>query len=76
VPDAIGYRLTNQVITVDGDLAQARTYVDALIMIGDNTSGVNGIGYYDDDLVRTAAGWRISCRRFATVRLGAVGDVS
>ena len=26
------HRLTNQVITVDGDSAQARTYVDALII--------------------------------------------
>ncbi len=44
------HRLTNQVITVDGDSAQARTYVDALIMLGDNTSGVNAAGFYDDDI--------------------------
>jgi uncharacterized protein (TIGR02246 family) len=70
------HRLTNQVITVDGDRAQARTYVDALIMVGDNTSGVNGIGYYDDELVRTDARWRIACRRFTTVRLATVGGAS
>ena len=35
------HRLTNQAITVDGDTATARTYVDALIMFGDNKSGVN-----------------------------------
>jgi 3-phenylpropionate/cinnamic acid dioxygenase small subunit len=67
------HRLTNQAITVDGDKAVARTYVDALIMVGDNQSGVNGIGFYDDEIVRTAAGWRIARRRFTTVRVGAVG---
>lgn len=66
------HRLTNQVITVDGDSAQSRTYVDALIMVGDN-QGVNGIGYYDDELVRTDAGWRIARRRFTTVRVAQVG---
>ena len=30
------HRLTNQVITVDGDKAPARTYIDGLIMAGDN----------------------------------------
>lgn len=68
------HRLTNQVITVDGDEAQARTYVDALIMVGDNKSGVNGIGFYDDDLVRTDAGWRIARRRFTAVRVATVGE--
>lgn len=68
------HRLTNQVVTVDGDSAQARTYVDALIMVGNNNSGVNGIGYYDDELVRTHAGWRIARRRFTAVRVATVGD--
>jgi 3-phenylpropionate/cinnamic acid dioxygenase small subunit len=66
------HRLTNQVITVDGDAAQARTYVDALIMLGDNTSGVNAAGFYDDDIVRTETGWRIARRRFTHVRVVAV----
>lgn len=68
------HRMSNQVIAVEGDKAEARTYVDALIMVGDNKSGVNGIGYYDDDLVRTSAGWRIARRRFTTVRVAQVGD--
>jgi 3-phenylpropionate/cinnamic acid dioxygenase small subunit len=67
------HRLTNQVITVDGDSAQARTYVDALIMMADNQSGVNGIGYYDDELVRSHTGWRITRRRFTAVRVATVG---
>ncbi|HEY9304544.1 MAG TPA: nuclear transport factor 2 family protein [Mycobacterium sp.] len=67
------HRLTNQVITVDGDSAQARTYVDALIMMDDNKSGVNGIGYYDDELVRGHTGWQIARRRFTAVRVATVG---
>jgi 3-phenylpropionate/cinnamic acid dioxygenase small subunit len=69
------HRLTNQVITVDGDTAEARTYVDALIMLGDNTSGVNAAGFYDDELVRTDDGWRVARRRFTQVRVATVGDI-
>ena len=68
------HRLTNQAITVDGDSAQARTYIDGLIMAGDNKSGVNAIGFYDDDIVRTADGWRIARRRFTQVRVTTVGE--
>jgi 3-phenylpropionate/cinnamic acid dioxygenase small subunit len=67
------HRLTNQVITVNGDRAEARTYVDGLIMAADNGSGVNAVGFYDDDLVRSAEGWRITRRRFTPVRMSAVG---
>lgn len=65
------HRMSNQVVTVDGDAATARTYVDALIL-GPDGSGVNAIGFYDDELVRTAEGWRISKRVFTPVRLGTV----
>jgi 3-phenylpropionate/cinnamic acid dioxygenase small subunit len=68
------HRLTNQVITVNGDRAEARTYVDGLIMVADNGSGVNAVGFYDDDLVRSAEGWRITRRRFTPVRVSAVGS--
>ena len=33
------HRLTNQVITIDGDRAEADPYVDGLIMFGDAGSG-------------------------------------
>jgi 3-phenylpropionate/cinnamic acid dioxygenase small subunit len=69
------HRLTNQVITVDGDSAQARTYVDALIMLADNNSGVNAAGFYDDEFVRTERGWQIARRRFIQVRVAPVGPV-
>jgi ketosteroid isomerase-like protein len=67
------HRLTNQVITVDGDTAQARTYVDALIMLADNSSGVNAAGFYDDEFVRTEHRWQIARRRFTQVRVAPVG---
>ncbi|MFV8318480.1 nuclear transport factor 2 family protein [Mycobacterium sp. 23] len=67
------HRLTNQAIDVNGDNAVARTYVDALIMAADNKSGVNGIGFYDDEMVRTQQGWQIARRRFTPVRVSTVG---
>jgi 3-phenylpropionate/cinnamic acid dioxygenase small subunit len=70
------HRLTNQVITVDGNSAQARTYVDALIMLANNNSGVNAAGFYDDEFVRTEQGWQIARRRFIQVRVAAVGDAT
>lgn len=69
------HRLTNQVIEVDGDSAKARTYVDALIMLADNSSGVNAAGFYDDEFVRTEEGWQIARRSFTQVRVAVVGDV-
>jgi len=68
------HRLSNQAITVDGNKAAARTYIDAVIMIGDNQTGVNALGFYDDQIVRTADGWRIGCRRFTQVRVTTFGQ--
>lgn len=67
------HRLSNIAVTVDGDQAEARTYIDGLIMSADNQGGVNAVGFYDDVLVRTAQGWRISRRRFTSVRITTVG---
>ncbi len=67
------HRLTNIVITLDGDQATARTYIDGLIMAADNASGVNAVGFYDDDLVRTEQGWRIARRTFTAVRITTIG---
>ena len=66
--------MSNLAITVDGDKATARTYIDGLIMVGDNQSGVNAIGFYDDEIVRTSDGWRIARRRFTPVRVSTVGS--
>lgn len=67
------HRLSNQAITVDGDHATARTYIDGLILAADNNSGVNAIGFYDDEMVRTPAGWRIARRRYTQVRITTIG---
>src|SRR5271167_3348042 len=65
------HRLTNHVINVDGDNAVVRSYVDALILVEDG-SGANAIGFYDDRLRRTTDGWRITSRTYTPVRLVAV----
>ncbi|EFC86034.1 nuclear transport factor 2 family protein [Parafrankia sp. EUN1f] len=67
------HSLSNIDIRLDGDRAQARTYVNALIMLSDGRGGVTAHGFYDDDLVRTAGGWRIARRHFTSVHTGAIG---
>jgi hypothetical protein len=62
------HRMTNQAIDIDGDTAKLRTYVDALILAEDG-SGANPVGYYDDHAVRTVDGWRIAHRTYTSVRL-------
>ena len=55
------HRLTNQVITIDGDRAEARTYVDGLIMFGDDRlRGERRRLLRRRHSCRTAAGWRIA----------------
>ncbi len=68
------HRLSNMSITVDGDQGVVRTYLDGLMMAPDNNIGVNAIGFYDDEVVRTADGWRIARRRYSQVRLITVGS--
>ncbi|MFC8045299.1 nuclear transport factor 2 family protein [Nocardia sp. NPDC057353] len=63
------HRITNITATVTGDSARASSYVDAVIMAPDGESGVNAVGFYDDELVRTGSGWQIHRRRFTTVRI-------
>lgn len=66
--------LGNHRVTVDGDTARSLTYgrihhVGAGTMDG---SSYECMGEYDDDWVRTDAGWRIS-RRWFEIRI-AIGD--
>lgn len=65
------HRVSNQAVDIDGDKATMRTYVDALILLEDG-SGANPVGYYDDHAVRTTDGWRIARRSYTSVRLAAV----
>ena len=67
------HRLSNLAITVDGDTATARSYVDAILMAADGQTGLNPRGFYDDELVRTPNGWRIARRRFTSVHFGVIG---
>ncbi|OBK19669.1 nuclear transport factor 2 family protein [Mycobacterium asiaticum] len=66
------HRLSNIAVTVEGDRAGARTYIDGLIMAADNNGGVNAVGFYDDEIIRTTEGWRIAKRQFTSVRVVAV----
>jgi hypothetical protein len=67
------HRLSNIAIDVhgegegDGGRAVARSSVDAILMAADGQSGFNPIGFYDDELVRTPDGWRITHRTFTMV---------
>jgi SnoaL-like domain len=64
------HRLSNFVIAAPGAGAIARSYVDALLMPGPAGGEVHrGIGYYDDELIKTAQGWRIKVRRFTAVQI-------
>ena len=67
------HKLSNLAITVDGDRAASRTYVDAVLMAPDGQSGLNPVGFYDDELLRTPDGWRIARRRFTSVHFGVLG---
>jgi hypothetical protein len=64
------HRLSNFVIAAQGQGAVARSYVDALLMPGPSGGEVHrGIGFYDDELLKTAQGWRIAFRRFTAVQI-------
>jgi 3-phenylpropionate/cinnamic acid dioxygenase small subunit len=64
------HRLSNIAIEVadDGATAFARSYVDNENLVPDGATGIHTTGFYDDELVKTVAGWKISQRRFTLVR--------
>lgn len=64
------HRLSNFVVDGDDSRATARTYVDALLMPASPDGTIHrGIGYYDDELIRSDDGWKIRRRRFNPVQL-------
>src|SRR5271163_4586719 len=64
------HRLSNIVVTAAPGGASARTYVDAMLTGLDPADPVHrGVGYYDDELTRTAAGWKIARRQFTAVMI-------
>lgn len=68
------HRISNVAVERLPGGAQARSYVDAVIMAPDNRDGVRAIGFYDDRLVCSdRRGWQIEQRTFTTVHVGTVG---
>lgn len=59
------HAVSNHVITVDGDVAGAFSYVSWRLasLSDDGWRGREGNAWYDDELARTDAGWRITSRR-------------
>lgn len=66
------HRITNVSVARSGAGATSRSYVDAIVMSGDNHNGVHAVGFYDDELTETTAGWQITRRRFTPVLMEAV----
>ena len=63
------HRLSNIAISGDGAGVRSCSYVDALLMPGEGGGEPHqGIGYYDDEWRRSAAGWQIRRRLFSLVR--------
>jgi 3-phenylpropionate/cinnamic acid dioxygenase small subunit len=64
------HMLSNFVITIDGDTASASTYVHAVLVVtNDPPTWFEPVGRYEDRLVRTPDGWRISHRVFHPTRM-------
>jgi hypothetical protein len=70
------HRVTNQAVHATPEGATARAYVDAVVMLADNLSGVRAVGFYDDELIDTGCGWQIARRRFTPVFYEGIGPTS
>ncbi len=62
--DSTQHAMLNHLVRVDGDKAHAFTYGNWRLIrkAVDGDPRWDGTGWYDDELVRTAEGWRISRR--------------
>jgi 3-phenylpropionate/cinnamic acid dioxygenase small subunit len=67
------HRITNPTVAASGDAVTVRSYVDAIVMFPDNLRGSQAAGYYDDVVVPTSDGWKISRRLFTVVRMQMIG---
>jgi ketosteroid isomerase-like protein len=62
------HRITNHDVTVDGDVAQAISYFDAVLKVEyKGFQLLHAIGTYTDELRRMPDGWRISERKTESV---------
>ncbi|MFL4477341.1 nuclear transport factor 2 family protein [Paeniglutamicibacter sp. ORCA_105] len=51
----------NHMINIDGDAASATVYLHAMVVMADGRRD-ESVGYYTDDYVRTAQGWKFRRR--------------
>lgn len=67
--DSSAHRLSNVAVSVKGDEATARSYLDALLVQQGHPNGpvFRVYGTYDDVLVRADRGWLIQERTFAAI---------
>ena len=63
--------LTNAVVSLDGDAARMVAY---LTVFGQTSGKMLGTGRFDDELIRTKAGWRFARRRFSPDENVSVGQ--
>ena len=66
------HRITNVAVASSGDAVTARSYVDVIVLGPDDVRGAQAAGYYDDVVVRTEDGWKITRRRYTMVRMQAI----
>jgi hypothetical protein len=63
------HMLSNFVVDVDGDRAEATSYVHVVLALKGSVGGwVDSVGRYEDTLVRTPGGWQIANRRTRLTR--------
>lgn len=53
-----------RVISLAGDKAQARTIIREIGQSADGASGLDNLGRYHDEMIRTPQGWKFASRRF------------
>jgi 3-phenylpropionate/cinnamic acid dioxygenase small subunit len=55
------HMIGNQVVAIDGDTAHMRSYVQAMhVLVAEPDTMIGLWGIYDDRVVRTAKGWKIT----------------
>jgi 3-phenylpropionate/cinnamic acid dioxygenase small subunit len=66
------HMLSNVVIEVDGDRADSRSYVHAVLaLLDDPKVWFDVVGSYEDVFLRSSEGWQIANRTFRTTRMTA-----
>lgn len=64
------HRISNIEIRSTGGQVFARCYVDAMLTSMNEGGPLHrGVGYYDDQFIRTASGWQIARRQFQALLL-------